>query len=89
MVLTVRPESLGIESKGAERNMSSGLGFLQGRWIMRSFDPSLTFGQAAERTSKIIDEESKELKKGFSAFRDANAGVKTRSDDPIHCSHPW
>lgn len=40
-----------------------GLGFLQGRWIMRSFDPSLTFGQAAERTSKIIDEESKDLKR--------------------------
>ena len=76
MVLTARSESLGIESKGAERNMSSGLGFLQGRWIMRSFDPSLTFGQAAERTSKIIDEESKDLKRGFSAFRDANAGMK-------------
>ena len=56
--------------------MSRGLGFLQGRWIMRSFDPSLTFGQAAERTSKIIDEESKDLKRGFSAFRDANAGMK-------------
>ena len=52
------------------------IGVLSGRQIKRSFNPTLTFGQASERSSRIIGEKSKDLQKGFSAFRSAHADMK-------------
>lgn len=48
-----------------------GLGFLSGRRLVRTYDGRLTFRQAADQTLRRVEEHSKALSKGFSAFRDA------------------
>lgn len=54
------------------------IGTLSGRKIERSLNSTLTFKEAAERSKENMNEKSKDLQHGFSAFRSAHAGMKRR-----------